>query len=137
MNRSAAREKAFKYLYSMEIQHEKTMEQLELYMDSNDIIDLKTKEYITDVVEGINKNEEEIQELININLKAKWQMERISKINLALLKLAIYEILYKQIPYKVAINEAIELAKKYGDDNSRSFINGVLASIVKQKLGDK
>ena len=45
MNRSAAREKAFKYLYSMEIQHEKTMEQLELYMDSNDIIDLKTKEY--------------------------------------------------------------------------------------------
>lgn len=136
MNRSAAREKAFKYLYSMEIQHEKTIEQLELYMDNNDITDLKTKEYITDVVEGINKNEEEIQELININLKAKWQMERISKINLALLKLAIYEILYKEIPYKVAINEVIELAKKYGDDNSRSFINGVLASIVKQKLGD-
>lgn len=135
MNRSAAREKAFKYLYSMEIQHEKNIEQLELYMDSNDITDLKTKEYITDVVEGINKNEKEIQELININLKAKWQMERISKINLALLKLAIYEILYKEIPYKVAINEAIELAKKYGDDNSRSFINGVLASIVKQKLG--
>ncbi len=136
MKRSAAREKAFKYLYSIEIQHEKSMEQLELYMISNDITDDKTKEYIIDIAEGISKNENDIQELININLKEKWQIERISKINLALLKLAIYEILYKEIPYKIVINEVIELAKKYSDDNSRSFINGVLASIVKQKLSD-
>ena len=52
--------------------------------------------------------------------------------DLALLKLASYEIKHKQIPFKVAINEAVELAKKYGEDNSRNFVNGVLASIVNQ-----
>lgn len=60
-------------------------------------------------------------------------MQRVSQINISLLKLAIYEIIYKKIPYKVVINEVVELAKKYGDDNSRIFINGVLASIVKNK----
>ena len=58
-------------------------------------------------------------------------MERISKIDLSLLELAIYEIKYKEIPYKVAINEAVELAKKYGEDSSKTFVNGILASIVK------
>ena len=59
-------------------------------------------------------------------------MQRISKINLAILKLSIYEIMYAEVPYKVSINEAIELAKKFGDDTSSTFINGVLASIVKE-----
>lgn len=53
--------------------------------------------------------------------------------NLALLKLAIYEIQYKEIPFKVAINEAVELAKTYGEESSPVFINGILASIVKEK----
>ena len=61
-------------------------------------------------------------------------MQRISKINIALLKLSIYEILYADVPYKVAINEVIELAKKYGEDNSAPFINGVLANVVKENL---
>ena len=55
------------------------------------------------------------------------------QIDIAILKLAIYEILYSEVPYKVAINEAIELAKKYGDESSKKFINGILASIVKEK----
>ena len=60
------------------------------------------------------------------------KIERISKINLVLLKLAIYEILYTETPFKVVINEAVELAKKYGDDTSPNFVNGILASIVKE-----
>jgi N utilization substance protein B len=56
---------------------------------------------------------------------------------LSLLKIAIYEMLYKNLPYKVAINEVIELAKKYADDSSPIFINGILASVVKQKELDK
>ena len=60
------------------------------------------------------------------------KLERISKIDLSLLELAIYEIKYKEVPYKVAINEAVELAKKYGEDNSKTFVNGILASIVKK-----
>lgn len=134
MNRSAAREKAFKLLYSMEIQHEASTEQADLYIENNDITDEKTKQYILDVVNGVKQNEENIKKLISDNLKPEWQIERISKINIALLKLATYEIIYKQIPYKVAINEAIELAKKYGEDNSHSFINGILASIVKDNV---
>lgn len=134
MNRSKGREQAFKLLYSTEIQHETSEEQVELYLENNDILDEKTREYIVDVINGIKQNEEEINKLITDNLKQDWQLERIPKINIALLKLAIYEIIYKEIPYKVAINEVVELAKKYGEDNSPVFINGILASVVKTKL---
>lgn len=134
MNRTEAREQAFKLLYSMEIQKENEEEQIDLYFESNEINDEKTKEYVKDVWSGVEKNKEEITEKISSNLKTNWKLERISKIDIALLKLAIYEMLYKKIPFKVAINEAVELAKKYGEDNSASFINGVLASIVKNDL---
>ena len=60
-------------------------------------------------------------------------MQRIAKIDLAILKLAIYEMVFVKLPYKVVINEAVELAKKYGDDNAKSFVNGILASIVKEE----
>ena len=69
---------------------------------------------------------------ISDNLKKDWKIERISKIDLVLLKIAIYEILFTQTPYKVAINEVVEISKKYGEDNSSNFINGILASIVKE-----
>jgi len=64
-------------------------------------------------------------------------MDRVSKINISLLKIAIYEMLYKELPYKVAINEAVELAKKYSEEQASSFINGMLASIVKEENLDK
>lgn len=132
MNRSAAREQAFKLLYSLEIQKENLQEQIELYFENEDISDEKTKKYITDVVIGIENNISEIEQKISENLKKDWKLDRISKINLVLLKLAIYEILYTETPYKVVINEVVELAKKYGDDTSPNFINGILASIVKE-----
>lgn len=134
MNRTEAREQAFKLLYSMEIQKENKEEQIELYFESNEITDEKTKEYIKDVWTGTNAHKEKIDEKISSNLKAEWKLERLSKVDVSLLKLAIYEMLYKKIPFKVAINEVIELAKKYGEDNSASFINGILASIVKNDL---
>ena len=132
MNRSAAREEAFKLLYSLEIQKENLQEQIELYFENEDILDEKTKQYINDVVNGIENNLSEIEKKISENLKKDWKIERISKINLVLLKLAIYEILYTETPFKVVINEVVELAKKYGDDTSPNFINGILASIVKE-----
>ena len=132
MNRSAAREQAFKLLYSLEIQKENLQEQIELYFENEDISDEKTKQYINSVVNGIENNISEIEKKISENLKKDWKLDRISKINLVLLKLAIYEILYTKTPYKVVINEVVELAKKYGDDTSPNFINGILASIVKE-----
>ena len=132
MKRSAAREETFKLLYSLEIQKENLDEQLEIYFESEEISDNEIKNYITDTIKGIENNISEIEKRISENLKKEWKIDRISKINLVLLKLAIYEILYTETPYKVAINEAIEIAKKYGDDNSSNFVNGILASIVKE-----
>lgn len=132
MNRSAMRENAFKLIYSMEIQKEENLqEQIDLFFESNDIKEEETKKYIEDVVFGIDKNKEQILENIEQNLKEDWKLSRISKMDLSILKLAIYEIKYSEVPYKVAINEAVELAKKYGEDKSKNFVNGVLASIVK------
>lgn len=133
MKRSAIRELTFRLIYSLEIQKKYDLEeQVELYLQSNEVEDDDAKEYIKDVVIGIKEHIIEIQELIEKNLKADWKIDRISKIDLSLLKLAIYEIKYKEIPYKVAINESLELAKKYGEETSKNFINGILASIVKE-----
>ena len=133
MNRSAMRENAFKLVYSLEIQQEENLEeQIDLFFESNSITDEETKKYIKDVILGIRKEENNIQNYIEQNLKSDWKLNRISKMDLSILKVAIYEIKYNQIPYKVAINEAVELAKKYGEDKSKNFVNGILASIVKE-----
>ncbi len=133
MNRSAAREEAFKVLYSLEVQKkEEIKEQLELYMQNENITDENTVSYINSTIEGIYNNSDTIEQKISDNLKKDWKIERISKVDLALLKLAIYEILYTDTPYKVAINEVLELSKKYSEESSSNFINGLLASIVKE-----
>ncbi len=132
MNRSASRENAFKLIYSLEIQKTNNIEeQMELFFESNDIKDKEAKKYINNVILGIWENKEKILSSIEKNLKEDWKLNRISKMDLSILELAIYEIEFSEVPYKVAINEAVELAKKYGEDNSRKFVNGILASIVK------
>lgn len=137
MKRSAIRELAFQLIYSLEIQRPEDLEeQVELYLQCNEVEENEAKEYIKDAVFGIKNNINEIQRLIEKNLKADWKIDRISKIDLSLLKLAIYEIKYKKIPYKVAINECLELSKKYGEESSKNFVNGILASVVKEEIGD-
>lgn len=133
MNRTTIRENAFKLIYSLEIQKaEDIEEQIELFFESNKIKDQEAKKYIKNVILGIKEKEADILKGIEQNLKSDWKLSRISKLDLAILKLAIYEIKYNEIPYKVAINEAVEIAKKYGEDKSKNFVNGILASIVKE-----
>lgn len=132
MDRSSIRELAFKLIYSIEIQ--KTVEikeAIELYIEANEISSTNAQKYIEDVALGIEEHKEDIDKEIEKNLKAEWKLERISKIDLSILRLAIYEIKYKEVPFKVAINEAVELAKKYGEDSSKKFVNGILASVVR------
>ena len=133
MQRSAMRELAFKLVYEIEVQKESEEEQLEIFIENNDIMDEKVFEYLKDIKKGIKENEDEINRLITSNLKDNWSLNRISKINLSLIKLAIYEMVYQNLPYKVAINEVVELAKKYADESAPVFINGILASVVKEK----
>lgn len=136
MNRSAIRELAFQLIYSIKLQKledNEIEEQIALFIENKEIEEEEAKEYIKDITYGHIQNKENIQKLITQNLKTDWSIERISKVNLSILELAIYELLYKNLPYKIVINEAVELAKTYGDDNSKSFVNGVMASIVKEK----
>lgn len=130
MNRSAMREFAFKAMYGMEVQKEHTNEQLDLFLEDNEINESDAIEYIKSVFNGIETNKEEILKMISDNLKRDWTIERISKVNLAILEIAIFEIKYNELPFKIVINEAVEIAKKYGDEAAPLFVNGVLASIV-------
>ena len=130
MNRTEIREQAFKLIYSFEIQEPENLEeQIDLYLECEEITDKEAKEYIIDAINGIKQHTDEINNLIKKNLKADWTLERISKVDFSILKLAIYEIKYKELPYKVAINEALEITRKYSDEKSVSFVNGVLDKI--------
>lgn len=136
MTRTEGRTLAFKLLYSLEIQKtlpEEKEEQIQLFIEENEVEEEKVIKYIKQTIEGITDKEEEIKNMISQNLTQKWNITRIAKVNLALLKLAIYEMIYAELPYKVVVNEVVELAKKYGDDSSPSFVNGILANIIKQK----
>ena len=134
MKRSLAREEAFKLLYSLEIQKENLDEQLEMYFENEEIAKNEIKNYIEGVVKGIENNISDIEKKIAENLKKDWKIERISKINLVLLKLAIYEIIYTETPYKVAINEAIELSKKYSDEKVTKMLNAALDKIYHNEV---
>ena len=133
MGRSQSREEAFKLLYSMKfINDSDANEQIKLFIETDEIKDGDTIKYITETVQGVQKNHENIEKQIAENIKEDWSISRITKIDLTLLELGIFEMLYSKLPYKVVINEVVELSKKYGDDSSKGFVNGVLESIVKK-----
>lgn len=131
MSRRAAREEAFKLLYQMDIHKEDKDEVLETFFKENNFED-GDKAYIQDVVTGTMKHIDEINSLIEKNTIG-WKINRISKVNMAILRLAVFEMLKREdIPMSVSINEAVELAKIYDNVESGAFINGVLGSISKQ-----
>lgn len=134
MNRRKSREIAMKLLFEMTMNKESYIDIIESFKENTDInLEDVDFSYITKILKGINDNQEAIDEKIKGNL-VKWTIDRISKINLSILRLATCEILFEEeIPDKVSINEAIELSKKYGEDNSSAFINGVLNGIIKVK----
>ena len=134
MNKSETRKVALELVYSIisqNIENEAYEEYIKVFLEGQQIEDNRVIKYIEDIAYGIRQYNTEIIEQIKDCLAKDWTIERISKIDISILKIAIYEILYKKIPFKVAINEAVELAKTFGDDKAPSFINGVLASIVK------
>ena len=81
---------------------------------------------------GVKEHEAELEEIISQNLKEGWSINRISKVSAAALKVAVFEMKYMDdVPHKVAINEAVELVKKYGAEEDPAFVNGVLGSVMK------
>lgn len=141
MSRKAARELAFKIVFAANFQDkEDSLEDITASLlkendNTNDISDEDIK-YIKEVSHGVYNNVVELDEKIKCHLKG-WTMDRICKTDLAILRLAIYEIVYREdIPDKVSVNEAVELAKMFSEDNSSAFINGVLAGIISKKTED-
>lgn len=133
MNRRKSREIAMKLLYQISINEEKIDDVIESFKEyTEENIDDVDFEYIKEVLDGVENNSNEIDGKIEANL-VKWKLNRISKINLAILRVCVYEIVYMEdIPVKVSVNEAIELAKKYSEDKAPKFINGVLGNFVKE-----
>lgn len=130
MGRKQAREGTMKLIYQMEINEEYTGEALSLFFE-NFPFDDSEKDYIRDAYAKIKNNMETIDTHIENSLEG-WHLNRLAKIDLAILRIALYEILYREdIPVEVSINEAIETAKKYSSEDSYKFINGVLGSIVR------
>ena len=131
MSRRELREQIFKMLFRIEFHEGMEMEeQMQLFLEEEEEISKEDSEYIRNKYENIVEHLEEID--ASVNEKAKgWKTSRMAKEELSLIRLAIYEIQYDEdIPAGVAINEAVELAKKYGADSSPAFINGVLAKFV-------
>lgn len=132
MEEMTKRELAFCYIYSQEVQKQNSKSKVKLFLDSTEVEDGRAREYVKDIAKGIKENDEEITKIISENLKSGWTIDRISTVDLSLLKLAIYEIKYIKTPYKIIINEVVNMAKKYGEETAGSFINGVLAKVVEK-----
>lgn len=130
--RSEAREALFTQVFQLSTQRDNMDEARELMLEEIPECEQNIG-YITDVTNGIMEHESEIIDTINRNLKNGWTFKRLSKASRTILKIAIYEIKYcDDVPPKVAINEAVNLAKKYCDEKEPSFINGVLGSVLKE-----
>ncbi len=135
MNRRKIREHIFKIVFSYDFEDKRpTDEPIEKYfeyMEEDSSADEETREYITDKTKAIIDNQESIDKIISDCLE-HWTGDRIAKVEMAILRVAVYELKYdNDIPKNVALNEAVELAKKFGGDRAPSFINGLLAKIVK------
>ena len=129
--RSEAREAIFTQVFQFATQRDNMEQAREILLSEIPECE-QNLGYITDVTEGILEHEAEIIDIINNNLKKGWTFKRLSKVSRTILKVAIYEMKYcDDVPPRVAINEAVELAKKYCDENEPSFINGVLGSVMR------
>jgi N utilization substance protein B len=129
MTRHEVREETFKVLFQKEFYSTDEMtEQMKNFLNEEDKAE-DNREEIENTVNDILLNLPEIDSLIN-KVAEGWKTERMAKVDLTLIRLAVYEIRYKKIPAGVAINEAVEIAKAYGSDRSGSFVNGILAKVV-------
>lgn len=131
MSRRELREQLFKLLFRVEFMDlEEMTEQKRLFFTDEEAAQGEDAEYVSDKFEKIKEKLEEIDKQINEKAE-KWSTSRMGKVDLTLIRLAVYEILYDEsVPASVAINEAVELAKKFGQDASSSFVNGILAKFV-------
>ena len=132
MGRREQREQIFKLVFQLEFNDVNDMpEQMKLYLEQEEIQSEKDCTYISEKFQKVQEKLSEIDEMINATATG-WKTERMGKVDLAIIRLAVYDFeICVSVPTSVAINEAVELAKKFGQDESPSFVNGVLAKFSK------
>lgn len=133
MSKRLARVAAMSLLYEKEVAGESNPETLEEMRDvfHTESFQEKYGPYVEQIQKLFVDKQAEVDALIE-KYSHTWKLDRLSKVDLSILRLAVVEMVYLDIPYKVAINEAVEMAKKYSEDNSPRFINGVLGAIWKE-----
>lgn len=130
MSRKTGREQAFKILFAIDVGENTIKEAMEIAIPS--LKDEEQKKFVLDEVNGVLNNLESIDEIIN-KYSGDWKVNRMASSDRNILRLAIYEIVYRDdIPTSVSINEAVEMAKRYSDEKSYKFINGLLGSVVRE-----
>ena len=132
LSRRRLREEAFKILFSMQF-IKVDEEKVEIYCDINGIGNKDDIAYLVNIVDIYNENNKYLESIIEENKKDTWDYSRLDKIAITLIKLAIIEIEYLEIPFKISINECINICKKYNEEKNTKFINGILANYVKIK----
>ena len=129
--RRQAREIVLKILYQIEVSDENPTTVLDSFWERNQNVNASVKDFASDLAKGILKKYEELDNIIKQKLK-NWRFDRVAVIDKNILRMGIFEILYRDdIPNSVSINEAIEIAKKYGDKDSSRFVNGILDKVSK------
>jgi len=131
--RTKARECALKILYAIDITGEDSKKCIDTFWKNHEEVDREVETFADALVLGVAGNAEAIDKLISSHT-TNWQLKRMAVIDRNILRFATYELLYmEEIPPKVSINEAIDIAKRYGDNDSGKFVNGVLDSINKKE----
>lgn len=135
MDRSEARAAAMKLIYEWEMGGDGGIDTrtgiLEIAQDD------KNASYMEELVKNVQERVQEIDEKISSFLRSGWRLERISRVDLSILRLAVCEMVYGGVPAGIVINEAIELSRKYSTEEIGSFINGVLGSVARSMQGEK
>ena len=132
MTRRKARELAFSLLFEQKFDSERNIE--EIYDTAIEVREAEEDSYVRMIVNGVLANQEEIFSLIEKHSHG-WNINRISNTSLSIMQVAVFEMLYTDLPLKIAINEAIELSKIYDDEKARPFVNGILNSIARESSG--
>ncbi len=134
MSRRSARKNAFFLLFQMDFNQEEEYEEVKsiFFAEQEEPLAEEDKSFILEMTEGVQEKKTQIDDKINRYAKG-WDTERMSKVDLAILRLAVYEICYAGTPVGVAINEAVELAKTFSSDEAPAFINGILGKAAQAK----
>ena len=132
--RSELREAAFLLLFRLDFYPRQDMtDQIKDFFEGEDAFTEQEKQAVANKVLSVTECVDEIDALLN-SVSVGWKVKRMSRVDLTILRLACYEIQYdEKVPVSTAINEAVELAKSYGEENSPSFVNGILAKVIKNE----